>query len=99
MHRQAEFEVDGVEVWGCGGREARVQQEDWKEEASDARRRATRRALLGDSDSWGDHGGGGDRRAHGDNGKRGVVGGAAKEDSWILSLLGLFGNAYHAAQR
>ena len=55
-------------------------QEEWKEQQSDARKKAIRRAVVGQADE-------GDE----DGSDRGVLGGAGKEDSWMLSLLGIFG--------
>ena len=81
------FSIEGVEVWGCGGQAALAAQEAWKEEQSDARKRQLRRALVGDGDGDGDG-----------DGCVGVLGGAAKEDAWILGLLGLFSGAARLAQ-
>ena len=86
----AHFEVRTLEVWGCGGLSARRAQEEWKEERGESRRRAVRRAMLGND--------GVDpaERARGDAG--GTAGSAGilergKEESWILGLLGLFGSS------
>ena len=54
-------------------------QEEWKEEHSDARRRAVRRAIAGEDDDGVQI--------------KGVVAGAGKEDGWILGLLGIFGSS------
>lgn len=59
-------------------------QEEWKEQQSDARKKAIRRAVIGQEDE-GDEG----------SKERGILGGAGKEDSWMLSLLGIFGGGGH----
>ena len=80
----AEVALTAIEVWGCGGRLAKLAQEEWKEERGAVRRRVVRRGIVGDAPD----------AAEGELSRRnrgGVVGGAAKEDSWMLGLLGLFG--------
>ena len=80
-----DFEIQCLEVWGCGGKEAVVAMEEWKETQSEKRRRSVRRAIVGDGGEYE-----GDRV---NGGGSGVSGGgmAAKEDRWMLGLLGLFG--------
>lgn len=79
------FEVRVIEVWGCGGRDAVLQQEMWKEDQVEMRRRSVRRAIAGDDD---------DDDAHGE--KRGVASGTmGKEDRWMLGLIGWFGGGFH----
>ena len=78
-----DFEIDAVEVWGCGGKDGRMAQEEWKEQQSEARRRAVRRSLLDGGDDY-DEAGGGDAND-------GILGGVGKEDRWMLGLLGRIG--------
>ena len=99
-----DFEIQCLEVWGCGGKEAVVAMEEWKETQSEkrsiARRRSdtycvdiglfsekrTRRAIVGDGGEYE-----GDRVNGGGSGVSGGARMAAKEDRWMLGLLGLFG--------
>ena len=73
------FDIAALEVWGCGGKDARLAQDEWKEEQNTARRRAIRKALVDDPD---DEGGAPSRAG---------VNAMAKEDRWMLGLLGLLG--------
>lgn len=73
-----EFEIEAVEVWGCGGDDGKQAQEEWKEEQSDARKRALRRELTGYADEE-------------EVKEGGVLGGVGKEDRWMLGLLGRIG--------
>lgn len=67
----AEFSVAVVEVWGCGGAEARRAQLDWRWSQSDQKKRQLRGFLRSELDTP----------------KQGVVDGLGKEDRWIFGLL------------
>ena len=75
-----EFDIARIEIWGCGGRDARIAQEEWKEDQASMRRRSIRRSIIGEDD---------DDDAPS---SPGVLNGG-KEDRWLLGLLGMFSSS------
>ena len=47
-----DFEIQCLEVWGCGGKEAVVAMEEWKETQSEKRRRSVRRSPAPQSSAF-----------------------------------------------
>ena len=76
------FGVAVVEAWGGGGEEERLAQAEWKYEQEAAVRRGLRTFLVQQAESEADP------AEEGRDCTPGVLGGVAKEDSWMLGLLG-----------